>query len=602
MATMTANPTRNPPQTPPATTIRRLKQPTANHRSSSKPQKQTHRSILQANPPHNNPQQPTHNRSSSQPPTDPRFAPRIQKPQIRSVSLHDSTNPTPRTRAFHAHPRSSARSTEMSGERSPPPPPSADPVERNTPRRDRPNPGPRVGSRSGPCTKRPGGDLPRSYRGGWGGWAESREQRAAEKEESRERERERESIEKPHACFGRKMVYGKFFLFNGVLLTQPVRLLHLTSLSSSALPPTTSLLKITLPPPPPAPGAALSKARCKAPSFSSARSAAKSRCPSSDNAFRLYANAFRRSHHSSIVRLIGASASDDHIYLVYNFVDGANLANCLRNPKNPNSTVLATWISRMQIATDLAHGLDYIHNSVGSNLVHNHIKSSSIIITELSFKAKICHFGTAQLCGEIDENKAHKDKDSEIQGYMAPEFQGSGIATQKCDVYAFGVVILELLSGEEPLKYKHDKATGDVVRTSVIETAAAVFEEGDDHFGPEMRLRHWVDRRLNDSFPVDVAKNLIRLALDCVHVEPDKRPNMTSVAWKISNLYLQSRLEKWGASSLSIVATKGCPWKDGPVMGSSSGYFLGLGPVRSIALIFPLKLRAQGTKYWGGCK
>uniref|UniRef100_A0A2N9IV66 Protein kinase domain-containing protein n=1 Tax=Fagus sylvatica TaxID=28930 RepID=A0A2N9IV66_FAGSY len=248
-----------------------------------------------------------------------------------------------------------------------------------------------------------------------------------------------------------------------------------------------------------------------------------------------------RSHHSSIVRLIGASASDDHIYLVYNFVDGANLANCLRNPKNPNSTVLATWISRMQIATDLAHGLDYIHNSVGSNLVHNHIKSSSIIITELSFKAKICHFGTAQLCGEIDANKAHKDKDSEIQGYMAPEFQGSGIATQKCDVYAFGVVILELLSGEEPLKYKHDKATGDVVRTSVIETAAAVFEEGDDHFGPEMRLRHWVDRRLNDSFPVDVAKNLIRLALDCVHVEPDKRPNMTSVAWKISNLYLQSK-------------------------------------------------------------
>ncbi|GMY30886.1 hypothetical protein FCV25MIE_26128 [Fagus crenata] len=64
------------------------------------------------------------------------------------------------------HPRSSALSTEMSRERSPPPPPSADRVERNMPRRDRPNPGPRVGSRSEPCTKRPGGDPPRSYRGG----------------------------------------------------------------------------------------------------------------------------------------------------------------------------------------------------------------------------------------------------------------------------------------------------------------------------------------------------------------------------------------------------------------------------------------------------
>ena len=202
----------------------------------------------------------------------------------------------------------------------------------------------------------------------------------------------------------------------------------------------------------------------------------------------------------------------------------------------------------MQIAMDLAHGLAYIHNNM-SSLVHNHIKSSSIIVTESSFNAKICHIGTAQLCGEIDESEAHKDSEIQevseeeeaVRGYMSPEFQGSGIATQKCDVYAFGVVILELLSGEEPLKYKYDKATGDVVRTSLIETAAAVIEEGDDRFGPEYRLRFWVDRRLNDSFPVDVAEKLIRLALDCVHVEPDKRPNMTSVAWKISNLYLQSK-------------------------------------------------------------
>uniref|UniRef100_A0A2N9JAJ5 Protein kinase domain-containing protein n=1 Tax=Fagus sylvatica TaxID=28930 RepID=A0A2N9JAJ5_FAGSY len=231
-----------------------------------------------------------------------------------------------------------------------------------------------------------------------------------------------------------------------------------------------------------------------------------------------------RSHHSSIIKLLGASVSGDVIYLVYDFVYGANLAN--------------------------SHGLAYIHNNM-SSLVHNHIKSSSIIVTESSFNAKICHIGTAQLCGEIDESEAHKD--SEIQevseeadrGYMPPEFQRSGIATQKCDVYAFGVVILELLSGEEPLKYKHDKATGDVVRTSVIETAAAVFEEGDDRFGPEYRLRFWVDRRLNDSFPVDVAEKLIRLALDCVHVEPDKRPNMTSVAWKISKTWSDKLGTTW---------------------------------------------------------
>jgi serine/threonine protein kinase len=278
-----------------------------------------------------------------------------------------------------------------------------------------------------------------------------------------------------------------------------------------------------------------------------------------------------RSHHLSLVKLLGASISGDHIFLVYDFVEGANLAACLRNPRNPNYSVLSTWMSRMQIATDLAHGLDYIHNSTGLNmsLVHNRIKSSSIIVTEPSFNAKICQFGTAQLCGEIDESEAREDysgpdssryegeieevsegpgttssklrrSDSRklqfegVKGYMSPEFQSTGLGTQKSDVYAFGVVILELLSGEEPFKYKYDKAKGEFVRSTVIE-AARVAIEGDG-------LRRWVDRKLKDSFPVEVAGKLTRLALDCVHVEADMRPNMGRVAGKISKLYLESRI------------------------------------------------------------
>ncbi|KAE8655406.1 kiwellin-like [Hibiscus syriacus] len=183
----------------------------------------------------------------------------------------------------------------------------------------------------------------------------------------------------------------------------------------------------------------------------------------------------------------------------------------------------------MQIATDLAHGLDYVHNSTGLDLsiVHNHIKSSSIIVTEISFKAKICHFGMAQLCGETDNKETletgssrreteieegnvsfrelnrsdSRDRKFEALGdYMSPEFRSSCIMTQKSDVYAFGVVILELLSGKEPLKYRYDKRA------------------------------------------VEVAEKLIRLALGCVHVDPDQRPDMGRVAGKISKLYLESRI------------------------------------------------------------
>ncbi|GKV01250.1 hypothetical protein SLEP1_g13815 [Rubroshorea leprosula] len=276
-----------------------------------------------------------------------------------------------------------------------------------------------------------------------------------------------------------------------------------------------------------------------------------------------------RSHHGSIIRLLGASLSGDHIYLVYEFIEGANLTDCLRNSRNPNFTVLSTWMSRMQIATDLAHGLDYIHNKTGLNIsiVHNHIKSSSIIVTEPSFIAKICHFGTSQLCGETDENEIGKGKKAEtgeivevdersekltrsnsgnmqfagVRGYMSPEFQTSGVATQKSDVYAFGVVILELLSGEEPFKYRFDKRSGEFIRTSVIDTARAAVDSGGE--GP---IRKWVDRRLKDSFPVEVAEKVTRLALDCVHVDPNERPDMGRVAGKLSKLYLQSN--KWSES------------------------------------------------------
>lgn len=107
-----------------------------------------------------------------------------------------------------------------------------------------------------------------------------------------------------------------------------------------------------------------------------------------------------RSHHSSVAKLLGASLSEGDVYLVYEFVEGANLSDCLRNRVNPDYSPIASWASRMQVATDVAHGLEYIHHCTGMNgsgFVHNRIKSSSIVVTEDSLNAKICHFGTLTL-------------------------------------------------------------------------------------------------------------------------------------------------------------------------------------------------------------
>lgn len=177
--------------------------------------------------------------------------------------------------------------------------------------------------------------------------------------------------------------------------------------------------------------------------------------------------------------------------------------------------------------------------------------------------ARICHFGTSELCGEtvsdvpdpatsgeitaeksdggggggkktLKRSKSRSLKVEGTRGYMAPEFQFTGIPTQKCDIYAFGVVILELLSGEEPLKYRLEEGTdGGYRRVGVIETARAAVEGGD--------LRLWIDRRLRDSYPVDVAENMVRVGLECVEEDPNKRPDMGRVAVLVSKMYLESK-------------------------------------------------------------
>ncbi|GMH13317.1 hypothetical protein Nepgr_015158 [Nepenthes gracilis] len=273
-----------------------------------------------------------------------------------------------------------------------------------------------------------------------------------------------------------------------------------------------------------------------------------------------------KSHHLSLVKLYGASISENHISLVYEYVHGASLSECLNNPRNPSYTILPDWLSRVQIAADIAHGIDYVHNSSGAKygFVHNHIKSSSIIVTEPASNAKLCHFGTAQLCGEVDEAVDNETEIEDIsvikkiesgkmkfegtRGYMSPEFQSTGIPTLKSDVFAFGVVILELLSGAEPVKMRMDNDVGVITKVSLIETAREAIGDGGDSsstasgggdvFG---RLRRWVDWRLKDSYPVEVVERMVRVALACVQEDPDRRPDMNRVAGQISKMYLDSK-------------------------------------------------------------
>lgn len=165
-------------------------------------------------------------------------------------------------------------------------------------------------------------------------------------------------------------------------------------------------------------------------------------------------------HHANIVPLLGASLPSPfhhYIYLVYSFTpSSSSLSSCLRNPQNPSYTPLSTWLSRVQIASDIAAGLEYIHLHSSASF-HGRLSSSAILVTEQpSLRALISLYGAADLSGDVGPTSDEESR----RGYVAPEVMSRVTsASHSSDVYAFGVLLLELISGEEPVKYRLDKGT-----------------------------------------------------------------------------------------------------------------------------------------------
>ncbi|KAM3223567.1 hypothetical protein ACQJBY_057122 [Aegilops geniculata] len=256
-------------------------------------------------------------------------------------------------------------------------------------------------------------------------------------------------------------------------------------------------------------------------------------------------------HHAAIARLYGAAASPDGaLFLAYELVPGAApLSSLLRGANNPSFTPLASWHSRLRLAADACDALSYVHLQAGT--VHNRLSSSSVLVCGQGplLRAKLAHFGSADLAGELPDDESGDGKEARqrrtgsrgrriegTRGYMAPELTAGGSPTRRSDVFALGVLLLELVSGQEPVRYEFNKATKEYERTSLIESASAASASG----GGE-GMRQWVDRRLKDSFPVDAAEALTTLALQCVSKDPAARPEMSWVAAKVSKLFLEAQ-------------------------------------------------------------
>jgi serine/threonine protein kinase len=134
--------------------------------------------------------------------------------------------------------------------------------------------------------------------------------------------------------------------------------------------------------------------------------------------------------------------------LVYEFVNNGNLEQWLHGAMRQHGVF--SWENRMKVVIGTAKALAYLHEAIEPKVVHRDIKSSNILIDE-EFNGKVSDFGLAKLLGS---DKSHiTTRVMGTFGYVAPEYANTGMLNEKSDVYSFGVLLLETVTGREPVDY-----------------------------------------------------------------------------------------------------------------------------------------------------
>ncbi|KAJ1378143.1 Serine-threonine/tyrosine-protein kinase, catalytic domain [Sesbania bispinosa] len=237
-------------------------------------------------------------------------------------------------------------------------------------------------------------------------------------------------------------------------------------------------------------------------------------------------------HHANLVELIGYAASQDELFLIYEYAQKGSLSSHLHDPQNKGHPSLS-WITRVQIALDAARGLEYIHEHTKTRYVHQDIKTSNILL-DASFRAKISDFGLAKLVGKTNEGETTTTKVVSTYGYLAPEYLSNRLATTKSDVYAFGVVLFEIISGKKAIIQ-----TQGPERRSLASIMLGVLRNVPDSMSMSA-MRDHIDPIMMGLYPHDCVFKVAMLAKQCVDEDPILRPDMKQVVLSLSQNLMSS--------------------------------------------------------------
>ncbi|OEL26606.1 putative receptor-like protein kinase [Dichanthelium oligosanthes] len=179
----------------------------------------------------------------------------------------------------------------------------------------------------------------------------------------------------------------------------------------------------------------------------------------------------------------------------------------------PSHGSALSWHIRMKIALDTARGLEYLHEHCNPPVIHRDLKSSNILL-DSDFNAKISDFGLAVISGSHSKGNI---KLSGTMGYVAPEYLLDGKLTEKSDVYAFGVVLLELLLGRKPVEKTAQSQCQSIVTWAMPQLT------------DRSKLPNIIDPMIKSTMDLKHLYQVAAVAVLCVQPEPSYRPLITDV-------------------------------------------------------------------------
>ncbi|XP_022880228.1 probable receptor-like serine/threonine-protein kinase At5g57670 isoform X2 [Olea europaea var. sylvestris] len=240
-------------------------------------------------------------------------------------------------------------------------------------------------------------------------------------------------------------------------------------------------------------------------------------------------------NHKNIISLFGFCFEDNHLLLVYDYLSRGSLEENLHGYRKELFTF--GWNKRYKVAVGVAEALSYLHNRDSQPVIHRDIKSSNILLSD-DFEPQLSDFGLAKWASATSSHITCSDVAGTF-GYLAPEYFMYGKVNYKIDVYAFGVVLLELLSGRKPIS--NDRPKG---QESLVMWAKPILNSG--------KFVQLLDPNIGSHYDQEQVERMVLAAALCIRRAPRARPHMTLV---LKLLQGDDEIHKW--ARLQVIPLEG---------------------------------------------